>query len=674
MKKILSLLLCAVMLVSALALPASANELITPFSDATYDFTESLKPIAICSNMGILPGYVDGKFRPDDTLTRGDIVKLAYKVITGDGLIEGASSGDTVAATTPFEDVNKSKDNELIKAVSYFVNLGILKKYDNTNFRYTQTATVGEYAALFSKALGFEIPEETGYLYGPKGSFEALSMAQVLRYTNEQGYTEDYSNLDADTFLTRDVAAQIVYNILFDYPPDSFNVTSEKNPEPYVDPFGVLKYNLNTIGSAVILGTKNNPMGHEIENDVLLSNGADVKMAGNYDNFIGYRVILTYADLDRSGSYSPDEPLYYMEPSVTVAQTFNLDTDETKNMFFIGKKGSFYEMSYGSYYTVGGNSTNRLYLTNGTKKYLNYNKWPENYAYNFDEIFNTASNEDTATMEMITNRPGMQITVVDMDGDMAIDYFFAYEYRIGKVVANSSGVIKFYDYYLDEITTYDASSIKSNVSVNIGDIVSYCDYANEVRVTTPKTFSGTISEIDASSLTIDGNKMQKSIFFRDDGKAVAAQTDATVYFDTTGVIAVVNNADAGDEPFVVVDNDGTNITIKSLKSGKTEKLLTGDVSVSLQTVGSYGIKRFNGSRYVYGGAETVYGTVVKSDANTVDLLVTETIDSANAYQKVVTYYKSAFCDNTVNNSVTNTASTAVVTAYIDDAGCIIGIK
>lgn len=671
MKKVLSLILCAVMLVAAFAVPVSANELVTPFADATYEFTESLKPIAVCSNMGLIPGYVDGKFRPDGTLTRDDIVKIAYKVVTGDGFIKGIGKADKEFTKTSFDDVNNSKDKELIQAVGYFEDLGIIQKYDNTNFRYTQTATVGEFCALLSKSLGFEPADSTGYLYGPVGSFAAMSDAGVLSYTSKNGYTESYENLEAGSVLTRDVASQIIYNILFDYGPDSFSVTSEKNPEPYVDSFGALKYNFNNVGSAVVLGTKNNPMGHEIKNDVLLSNGADVKMDGNYDNFIGYRVILTYADLDRSGSYSIDEPLYYMEPSVTVAQTFNLNSDETKNMFFIGKKGSFYQMNYGSYYTVGGNSTNRIYLTNGTKKYLNYNKWPENYAYNFDEIFNTVSNEDNATMEMITNRPDMQITIVDMDGDMAIDYFFAFEYRIGKVVANSSGIIKMYDYYLDEIKTFDSTTIKSDISVNIGDVVSYCDYANELRINAAKVVTGNVDSVDASSVTVDGKKMGKSIFFRDEGKAVPATKSASVYYDSTGAVAMVNTEDVGDEPFVVLANNGTNVTLQSLKTGKTENVAVGNVAAAIQTVGNYGVKRFNGSNYVYGGAKTAYGTVVRADANTADILITDA--EAGGKQEVKTYYKSAFCDASVNKAIEKTES-PVSTVFLDDAECVIGVN
>ncbi|MBR4949761.1 MAG: S-layer homology domain-containing protein [Clostridia bacterium] len=674
MKKLLAMILCVVMMVSAFAVPASAADLITPFADSTYEFTEAVKPIAVCSNMGLIPGYVDGKFRPDGILTRGDIVKIAYKVITGDGLIEGVDVTTETNIKDVFEDVSKENDEELKKAIDYFIKEGVMKKYDNVNFNYNQPATIGEYAALFAKGLGFEEPnpDDPNYLYGPKGSFVALENAGILSYTNSNGYTDYYYDLAYDSVLTRDVAAQIIYNIIFDYPPLSFLVTSEKNPNEYSEPFGVLKYNINTMGTAIVLGTKNNPMGHKIENDVLLSNGADVKIAGDYDAYVGYRVVLSYADLDGSGVYSADEPIFYMEPSVTVSQTFYFNDDEVLNMFYIGKKGHFYEMSYGSYYAVAGNSTNRIYLTNGTKKFLNYNKWPENYAYNFDEIFNTASREDVASMETITNRPEMQITIVDMDGDMAIDYFYAFEYRLGKVLSNASGVIKFYDYYLDEITTYDVTTLKTDISVNVGDIVKYCDYGSELRVTEAKSVSGTLSDITASTLAIGETTLEKSVFFKDNGKAVPAGAEATVYYDGTGAIAVINAEDKGDDIFYIGGGDAEKLYGHSLVSGADVEVPLADASIALQNA-SYGIKRFNGSRYIYGAAESIYGTIVKADANTVDVLITEVVDSNNSYQKVVTLYKSAFCDDTVNNSVTNTATTSIATIYLDDAGCVIGI-
>ena len=77
MKKFLSLVLALVMTMSLVTVSAGAKDF-TDDSEITYK-----EAVDVISALGVVDGYSDGDFRPDDVLTRGAAAKIICNLILG---------------------------------------------------------------------------------------------------------------------------------------------------------------------------------------------------------------------------------------------------------------------------------------------------------------------------------------------------------------------------------------------------------------------------------------------------------------------------------------------------------------------------------------------------------------------------------------------------------------
>ena len=94
-KRILTWLLAINMLGSLLTVPAGAAA-VTKFSDVSDSYTATA--VETLRLMGVLDGYGDGTFRPDETATRAQMVTLLYR-IAGEPAVDDSKA-------LPFTDVN----------------------------------------------------------------------------------------------------------------------------------------------------------------------------------------------------------------------------------------------------------------------------------------------------------------------------------------------------------------------------------------------------------------------------------------------------------------------------------------------------------------------------------------------------------------------------------------
>ena len=94
-KRILTWLLAISMLGSLLTVPAGAAA-VTKFSDVSDSYTATA--VESLRLMGVLDGYGDGTFRPDETATRAQVVTLLYR-IAGEPAVDDSK-------VLPFTDVN----------------------------------------------------------------------------------------------------------------------------------------------------------------------------------------------------------------------------------------------------------------------------------------------------------------------------------------------------------------------------------------------------------------------------------------------------------------------------------------------------------------------------------------------------------------------------------------
>ena len=186
-KSLLSLALAGSML-SALAVPAFAA---TPSDVVGKDSQSAVEQLTA---LGIVQGYEDGTFKPDNTITRAELAKIVI-VATGN-----ESSANLMANTAPaFKDVKKGA--WYTGYINAAAAKGFIQGY-NGNFRPNDTIKFEEVVAILVRALGYQ----DKYL---SGSWPY----NVLLQADEVGL---FNGVDAasGTNATRGVVAELTSNTL----------------------------------------------------------------------------------------------------------------------------------------------------------------------------------------------------------------------------------------------------------------------------------------------------------------------------------------------------------------------------------------------------------------------------------------------------------------------------
>ena len=145
MKKFLSLVLALVMTMSLVTVSAGAKDF-TDDSEITYK-----EAVDVISALGVVDGYSDGDFRPDDVLTRGAAAKIICNLILGPTTASYLS-----ADTAPFKDVPVT--NVFAGYITYCSQQGIINGYADGTFRPTRAVTREEFAQIlynYAKCKGY---------------------------------------------------------------------------------------------------------------------------------------------------------------------------------------------------------------------------------------------------------------------------------------------------------------------------------------------------------------------------------------------------------------------------------------------------------------------------------------------------------------------------------------
>ena len=189
LKKVLALVLAF-----ACAFTMFAGAAFTDQSDIAVDSDV----VDTMTALGVIEGYLDGSFRPDDTVTRGEMAKMIYVVRTG----RSDASAYNDDATT-FTDIGDHWARGYIK---YCNSLGIIAGHSATRFAPDDTVTTQEAAKMLLVTLGYNA--ETAGLVGAGWGTKTNALA------DENGLLEDVVNGTTQA-LPRQYAAQLIYNAIF---------------------------------------------------------------------------------------------------------------------------------------------------------------------------------------------------------------------------------------------------------------------------------------------------------------------------------------------------------------------------------------------------------------------------------------------------------------------------
>lgn len=184
MKKFLSLIMAMVMSLSLVTF-ASAADLEDVDNHANQEAMEVLY------DLGIILGYGDGTFRPDNNITRGEVCAIVTRTLVGE---------DACVIHYPdrFDDV--SNLSKLRPYVDTAYNLGIMQGYGNRWFGLTDNVTYNQMAAIITRALGYTTENMAGEWPNNVNSV-ALDIGL---FENVAGYGQ--------TPATRGDVAQMIFN------------------------------------------------------------------------------------------------------------------------------------------------------------------------------------------------------------------------------------------------------------------------------------------------------------------------------------------------------------------------------------------------------------------------------------------------------------------------------
>ena len=159
---------------------------------AGSDYSEA---ITMLSDLGIIQGKDDGKYHPEDTITRAEACAMIARLMTGDPKVSqyvGAQS---------FSDVKK--DSWKDSAIGYCYINGIVIGVGNNKFEPDRAITDAEFVTMVVRAMGYETADmKQNY------PFSYMSNAQAVGLL-------DGTNMVASTDALRGEDAQVIYNALF---------------------------------------------------------------------------------------------------------------------------------------------------------------------------------------------------------------------------------------------------------------------------------------------------------------------------------------------------------------------------------------------------------------------------------------------------------------------------
>ena len=173
----------------------------TMFASAAFtdqaDISQT-EAVDMLTALGVIQGYTDGSFRPDDTVTRAEAAKMIFTIRNGGN--DNASAFESVASS--FTDINGHWAAGYIK---FCQSMGIIAGKSATRFAPDETVTGSELAKMMLVCLGYDAEKAglVGYTWEQK----------TIGLASENGILEDVT-APLSAACPRQYAAQIMYNAI----------------------------------------------------------------------------------------------------------------------------------------------------------------------------------------------------------------------------------------------------------------------------------------------------------------------------------------------------------------------------------------------------------------------------------------------------------------------------
>ena len=442
--------------------------------------------------LGVINGYTDGSFKPNDTVTRAEMAKMIYVLRTGNSDASAYNNDKTT-----FTDI---KGHWARGYVKYCQSLGIIAGQSATTFAPDQTVTAQEAAKMLLVTLGYDA-QKAG-LVGINWASRTNALA------DENGLLEDVTTSFTGP-CPRQYAAQLIYNAIDastvvwrDDAYTKYNYNGDENPtigEKYMGlkyATGIMmasgKVGLDGTGASKALvvkaDEKQTVLNTKYEANDLIK-FTDIKT--DYSEFLGMAVKVMYKDKDKVyGVYATDDN------DVNIAAlASDLDTVSGEAKFKVNDTKYSVNKNGMTVYSIGVDAKGNVAITTLYK--------------------NVKSDEDVKTAIKGIKDSDMEITVISNDNDEKVDAIFVNNKTFAKLTTVNSTSVSYKKVQLDMKGNTTGTAFKLDLEDDEPEIydgykkddyvfVGADLYNDAVVIEKAATLSGKADSFKADSIKIDG--------------------------------------------------------------------------------------------------------------------------------------------------------------------------
>lgn len=516
--------------------------------------------VGILSNLGILTGFEDGTFKPDETVTRAQMAAIVCRTLGYE------SQAKSSAGTTIFNDV--PGDHWAAGYINVAQSLNIINGYGDGNFGPEDKVTYEQAVKMIVCALNYDLVAQakggypTGYLSvassegitksanGKVGDAAKRSTVAVLVYNSlevrildQNTWTTDGSDEYAksdDTILSKYLDVNKWEGVVSDVPfTDYAKNDYKKNTTPKI-----------SLDSNAFYKVYKNGKETKIEDEA--ATNVDCSLV-DVEGLLGKKVIAYIGDSE------DDETGNIMVYAISEKSSGNTVTKISKTQLVDKDDKEFTTMDQISYRKTGSTKVYDLDLDSKVKIYKNYTVDSFDKATSRNETDKDKSDSDKRVMNNTEGLAqlvgqGGTIELISNDNDDDIEYIVINAYTDeGTIesVSEEDGEITFtlYNGGLDDIDTADEDvlvkvyrdgELAAAKDLAEGDTVSTVEISKNVRVlyASSKTVTGSVASYDTEdkTVTIAGNDYELSPF-KSGTVASLKDEEGTFYLNVDGQIA-----------------------------------------------------------------------------------------------------------------------------------------
>lgn len=285
LKRVLSLALSGIMLVGMMAMGASAVD----FSDA--DEINNTDAVNTLVSLGVINGKDDGSYAPEEIVTRAQMAKMICVALNGG---KDFKYGTKLVPT--YTDI---KGHWAESYIEYCSGLNIIAGQGNGTFAPDAPVTASAASKMMLVAIGYDADEE--------GMIGADWEINTNRIADSNGFYKGLNSLDVSQGLSRDNAAQVIFNacgakmVEYDYKlvTDNGNLATKGVAKEYNDKRTLLssKFDMETVEDVILTKVELVSSGVNKGTYNVTAGGTTYhKVAADYSGLLGQTVKVLHKD------------------------------------------------------------------------------------------------------------------------------------------------------------------------------------------------------------------------------------------------------------------------------------------------------------------------------------------------------------------------------------------